>query len=216
MNARFLFVATTLTVTAALGSIAGCTVSTNDGTSDASPPKTSGSSSGTSSGTTSNDGGIEASTGDGGDCLASKERGPLCHADNTPEPAAKCADECDTASTAFSSDIALAISDCIDDAIGTQTPTPTLCEQTAAPCVALATANACENDTAAFCDGVLAKCSDDAGTGNVITRADCHQYFKGATTQGKQLLLDCLEAEKADPKVCKICMDAIKSVHKGG
>lgn len=211
MNARFLFVATTLTVAGALGSIAGCTVTSTETGNDASPPSSS-----TSSGATVTDAGDAGDTGkvDSGDCLASKERGPLCEADNTPEPAAKCAKECDVASTAFTSDVALAISDCIDEAIGTDTPTPDACEKAAGPCVAAATAAACENDTTEFCNGVLAKCSD-AGSGNVITKADCTQYFKGATTAGKQLLLDCLETEKADPKVCTICMDAIKTVHNG-
>ena len=215
MNARFLFVATTLSVVAALASVAGCTVSTNDDTDSGS---SSSSSSSSSSGSSVTDGGAEASTtndgGDGGECLASKERGPLCEPDSTPEPAAKCAKECDVASTAFTSDIALAISDCIDEAIGDATPTAALCEEKAGPCVAAATAQACNNDVTEFCNGVVAKCPDK-GDGNVITKADCTQYFRGATTQGKQLLLDCLETEKADPKVCTICMDAIKTVHNG-
>lgn len=218
MNARLLFVATTFSAAAVLGSMAGCTINANDnGTADAAPIPNSSSSSSSSGSSGGGDAGAEASTGDGGQCLGTKERGPLCHADGTPEPAAKCGDECDVASTAFTSDIALAISTCIDEAVnvvGDSTPTPQDCEAVAAPCVAKATAQACTNDVTEFCKGVTTTCPDK-GTANVISAADCEQYFRGATTQGKQLLLDCLETEKADPMVCKICLDALKTVHKG-
>lgn len=222
MNARLLFVATTLSVAGAIAAMPGCTINNSDDSPDASRNTSSSSSSGgaTDGGTDAQanaDGGGDA--GDGGECLASKERGPLCEPDTTPEPAAKCAKECDVASTAFTSDIALAISDCIDDAIvdmigATATPTDLQCEQVAGPCVAAATAASCQNDVEEYCKGVVVKCPDK-GTDNKITKDECLQYFRGATTAGKQLLLDCLETEKTDPNVCKICMDAIKTVHNG-
>lgn len=224
MNVRhFIF------ASAAVLAVAACTIKSNDN--DTNDAGSSGTSGNAGDGSTTNnvtdagdagpnitlrtrDAGPDA--GDAGDCLASAQRGPLCHGDDTPETPAKCASECDTASTAFGSDIAYAISACIDDYLTDlgQDPSPTNCEAAAAPCVALATAASCTNDVEDYCNGIVTQCPDK-GTANKITKAECVQYMQGATIQGKQLLLDCIHDEASDPNVCKICMDAIKTVHSG-
>lgn len=227
MNARhFVF------ASAALLAVAACTIKSNDtdgndAGSSGSPGTSSGTSGGNEAGASdagsdaapnitlrTRDGGPDA--GDAGECLASVQRGPLCHGDETPETPAKCASECDTASTAFGSDIAYAISACIDDYLTDlgQDPSVTNCELAAPPCVALATAASCKNDVEDYCNGIVTQCPDK-GTANKITKADCVQYMQGSTVKGKQLLLDCLHDEASDENVCKICMDAVKSVHSG-
>jgi hypothetical protein len=145
----------------------------------------------------------DADTDGGPTCLGDRGAAPVCEppddgemdggadaGDGGAAVSAKCPYECTSASQLFKSEVATAISGCIDKAV----PDPTVegaCDEALTPCVDEVLGNACDDETAAeYCTTTLKNC-DDAG--KTPTQTECVAAVKARSGQGKTALTQCTQ-----------------------
>lgn len=205
---RFLFLTTSIAAaatTALVVSATGCnTVHTEDdaGSSSGSTPTAD---SGSNEDTGAGDGGSSSDADAAVACLGNTGAAPLCGPANEGEDAgglAKCSLECDHHNATFKTEVAKAISDCLDVAF--DGPTFEGCASAEAPCVEAALAKACDDPEAdAYCTTLLAGCGD---AGTTVTQEQCVAVVRALSTEGKTTLTTCT-AEGT----CGDCLDQLKA-----
>lgn len=211
---RFLLLTSSLAATATVFAVSTTACNTTTTSTETPDSSTTTPDSGTSdSGGNTSDGGAE--------CLGATSAAPVCFVEGggttdagtddagtddagtdagTAATGAKCVTECEQAKGLFKSDIAKAISACVDSKV--QDPTVEgACFTPVEGCIAETLPKACADDTATdFCTQTLQACGggDDAGGDAGITAAQCKTYASALTDEARTRLSSCVAESGCD------------------
>ncbi len=145
-----------------------------------------------------------ADAADAGVCLGNTGAAPLCGpADEDADAAAfaQCSDECTFATQNFKTEVASAISKCLDRSLLDASAEG--CIGSAESCVRESVGKACDDpEAASFCTTFLSGCND---AGAVPTQAQCVAVVRAMNAQGKTALSTCTE----EGLTCNGCIDGV-------
>jgi hypothetical protein len=228
---RFLFLTTTLAASAAAAMMvtsSGCSSTATNTDGGATPT--------TDSGTDSSS---DSSTDAGPACLGDNGNAPYCGpageggdpdaGDDAGEDAGGTADggnapvcpyECRSAVDSFKKGVATAINDCLNKGAANA------CETSLKTCVEQALPKACDDATAkTFCEGLVAKCSGDAGNGGgddagdagdagastgTLTQQKCESFVKALNAKGRENFTSCMTEGDVCVGDADYCIDLFK------